>query len=268
MVIKRPMGFLAKWRIHREGRAGKRVEVSEKDGVRTLHLGNDMVQSAMRIQDPFHLELAYTQAMLACLLFHRAPRRFLMIGLGGGSVPKWVWKHLPQADTTVVEIDPQVVACARQFFHVPPDDERFRVVVADGAEYVRESAGRWDILMVDGYDEHCQVEALTTTGFYQECRAALADDGILVINLWSSDGAFNTLVERLFEVFDGLVLLLPAGSHSNVIALCFARSPHHPKWDDLRQRALELGARHGMDFRVWVDGLRRLNLHNLRRLLI
>lgn len=262
------MGFLAKWRQRLKAGGEGRVQISEKDGVRTLHLGNDTVQSAMRLSDPYALELAYTRAMLACLLFHRAPRRFLMIGLGGGSLPKWVWRHLPEADTTVVEIDAEVVRVARQFFHVPPDDGRFRVVVGDGAEVVRGEAGAWDILMVDGYDEHCQVEALTTSEFYRNCRAALARDGILVVNLWSSDRRFNAQVERLFEAFEGLTLLVPAGSHSNVIALGFARSPGNPKWDDLRARARELGARHGMDFLEWVEGLRRLNLHSARRLLI
>lgn len=261
------MGFLAKWRRHRQVGAGGRVEVSEKDGVRTLHLGNDTIQSAMRIASPFELELAYTRAMLACLLFHRHPRRFLMIGLGGGSLPKWVWKHLPEADVTVAEINPDVVAVARQFFHVPPDDERFRIVIGDGADIVRGASG-CDVLMVDGYDQHCQVEGLTTPEFYRDCRAALSRDGILVVNLWSSDAAFNAQVDRLFEAFDGLSLLLPAGSHSNVIALAFSRSPNHPRWEDLRARARALAARHGMDFLVWVEGLAKLNLHDARRLLL
>jgi len=54
-------------------RAGS-VEVSESQGVRTLHLGGDAIQSAMRIDDPDALELDYTQAMMACALFTPEPR--------------------------------------------------------------------------------------------------------------------------------------------------------------------------------------------------
>lgn len=262
------MGYFARWRLKREEQKKGRVQVSEKNGVRTLHLGNDTVQSAMRLTDPYRLELAYTRAMLACLLFHPDPRRFLMIGLGGGSLPKWVWKHLPGAQTTVVEIDPEVVQAARQFFHLPADDGRLAVRIDDGARFVANSVQQWDVVMVDGYDEHCQVKALTTPEFYRHCRARLAVGGILVVNLWSSDGQFNTQVARLFDAFDGLTLLLPAGSHSNVIAFGFATSPNNPTWDALRERALALSCSHDMDFVTWVDGLRRLNLHNHRRLFI
>ncbi len=262
------MGFFAKWRIHKEAREQGRVEVSEKDGVRTLHLGGDTVQSAMRVNAPFELELAYTRAMLACLLFHKDPREFLMVGLGGGSVPKWVYRHLPDARTTVVEINPEVVSVARGYFQVPADEERFRVLVRDGAEYVAEHPGSCDILMLDGYDEQCQVESLATPEFYAHCRAALKPGGMLVANLWSSDKRFNEYVQRMFDAFGGLVLCLPAGDRSNVIALAFDRSPNMPKWDDLRERARELEQRHGLDFLGFVDGLRKLNLHNARRLLV
>ncbi len=60
------------------------IEIAENKGVRTLHLGNSVVQSAMRLKDPFALELAYTQAMFAWLPFLPTPRRILMVGLGGG----------------------------------------------------------------------------------------------------------------------------------------------------------------------------------------
>ncbi len=78
--------------------------------------------------------------MMAFLLFNDRPERVLMIGLGGGSLAKFIYHYLPRARTQVVEINPRVVAVARQFFNVPPDDERFAVIVSDGAEYVRATA--------------------------------------------------------------------------------------------------------------------------------
>jgi spermidine synthase len=262
------MGFFAKWRIHKQAREQGRVEVSEKDGVRTLHLGGDTVQSAMLVSAPFDLKLAYTRSMLACLLFHKNPRDFLMVGLGGGSVPKWVYRNLPESHTTVVELNPEVVSVARGFFFVPPDDERFQLVVGDGVDHVAAHPGSCDVLMVDGYDEVCHVESLATPEFYASCRAALRPGGVMVVNLWSSEKRFNAYVQRMFDAFEGLVLTLPAEERSNIIALAFERSPNMPKWDDLRDRARELERRYGMEFLRFVDGLRKLNLHNERRLLI
>ena len=262
------MGFFAKWRIHKQAREQGRVEVSEKDGVRTLHLGGDTVQSAMLVNAPFDLKLAYTRAMLACLLFHKGPRGFLMVGLGGGSVPKWVYRNLPESRTTVVELNPEVVSVARGFFFVPQDDERFEVVVGDGVDHVAAHPGGCDVLMVDGYDEERHVEALATPEFYESCRASLKPGGMMVVNLWSSEKHFNTYVQRIFDAFDGLVLTLQAEERANIIVLAFERSPNMPKWDDLRDRARELEKLYGLEFLRFVEGLRKLNLHNANRLLI
>lgn len=262
------MGFFAKWRIHKQAREQGRVEVSEKDGVRTLHLGGDTVQSAMKVSAPFDLVLSYTRTMLACLLFHKNPRSFLMIGLGGGSVPKWVYQNLYDASATVVELNPEVVSVARGYFHVPQDDERFRVIVGDGVDYVAAHPASCDVLMVDGYDEVCHVESLATPEFYESCRRALRPGGMLVVNLWSSEKRFNEYVQRIFDAFDGLVLTVPAEERSNIIVLAFQRSPNMPKWDDLRDRAWELQIQTGVEFLRIVDALRKLNLHNSRRLLV
>ena len=56
--------------------------VSEERGVRHLHVGGEAIQSAMRLEEPYALELDYTRCMMAFLLFHPEPRRALMIGLG------------------------------------------------------------------------------------------------------------------------------------------------------------------------------------------
>ena len=66
------------------------VAVSDARGVRTLHVGGEAIQSAMRIDDPFALALDYTRCMMAFLLLHPEPREALMIGLGGGSDRKSV----------------------------------------------------------------------------------------------------------------------------------------------------------------------------------
>src|SRR5689334_14676453 len=84
------------------------IEVSEEAGIRYLHFGSDWVQGAMRIKKPFALELQYTREMLACLLWRphaEWPRRVLLIGLGAGSLLKFLHRHCPAARLHVVEID-------------------------------------------------------------------------------------------------------------------------------------------------------------------
>ena len=94
--------MLGKWRINRSVKRDVTVEVSEKDGIRSLHLGSDTVQSSMKVDDPYELVLSYTRAMMAFLLFHPRPEHVVMIGLGGGSMAKFVHRHLKTTRTTVI----------------------------------------------------------------------------------------------------------------------------------------------------------------------
>lgn len=253
------MKFLPKWRLRKPAEDAKTVYVSEKFGVRSLHIGSDTVQSAMRIARPYDLELSYTRSMMAFLLFRESPRSVLMVGLGGGSAAKFIHHQLPAAKVRVLEIDPQVVAIARQCFLVPADDARFEVTVGDGAEYMARAGAPADIIMVDGYDAESHVEELATREFYDHCRERLAPGGMLVVNLWGGDRQFNDVLKRIEEAFPGGTLCLPARKPGNVIAFAF-RDPQEPlHWDDLGRRATLLEDRYGLEFPQFVAGLRTMN---------
>lgn len=259
--------MLGKWKISRWVNREVSIEVSEQGGVRSLHLGSETVQSSMKLDDPFELVLSYTRAMMAFLLFRPRPRHVLMIGLGGGSLPKFVHKHLPGTRITVIESEPKVIAVARQYFHVPPDDERLTIEAAEGGAWVAAHPDCCDVLMVDGYDRNEQVPELCSEDFYASARAALSDEGVLVVNLWSSDGRYDAYLQRIESVFDAVVCV-PAERLGNVAVLAFRRSPGKPRWDDLRAAARSLQSLYGLEFLNFVDGLRELNPRSAARLLV
>ena len=241
------------------------VEVSERNGIRSLHLGSDTVQSSMKLADPTELVLSYTRAMMAFLLFEPEPRRILMIGLGGGSLAKFVYHRMPSVEVVAVEREPAVLYAARQYFHVPENDERFRVELAEGSGWVAENPDSCDVMLVDGYDGNEQVPELTTVSFFANASRALTGKGVLVTNLWSSDECFDTYVQRMERVF-GAVVCIPAERRGNVIVLAFAHSPGRPLWEDLRQRARQLQGLYGLEFIQFVEDMRELNPHSGGRL--
>lgn len=262
------MGFFSRRRIHKSVEGGDIVDVSEADGVRSLHLGSKTVQSSMRISAPNDLELAYTRSMMGFLLFHPDPVRFMMIGLGGGSLAKYVYHRMPAAHITAVELNPQVVAAARAYFFLPDEDARFEVVIAEGGEYVANHPDSCDVLMVDGFDGVSLADSLITQRFYDDCAAALSERGILAVNLWGSDKNLDIYLQRIETSFGGLTLCLPSEKHGNVAVFGFKRSPGNPRWDDLRQRARELEQVYGLEFPRFVDNFRALNKHSEKCLLI
>lgn len=194
--------------------------VYEDERTVSLHFDISSIQSRMLRADPHALVLDYTRLMMAGLLLQPAPRRLLMIGLGGGSLPKYCHRHLPGADITVVEINPHVIEMREAFF-VPPDGERFRIVCDDGAAFVAGgAAARFDLLVVDGFTYDGQPEVLSTPAFYADCRSMLADDGVLVVNLHNEESQARLLVERIAGSFGGCVLSVttPDGSNRIVFA--------------------------------------------------
>src|SRR5262249_17437950 len=126
----------ARWLWRRASGDSGSVYLTERFGVRSLHIDSDTIQSSMRLARPNDLELAYTRTMMAFLLFVERPQRVLMVGLGGGSLAKFIYYRMPEARVEVVEISPQVVAVARSHFRVPPDDARFSVRTGDGAAWM------------------------------------------------------------------------------------------------------------------------------------
>ena len=256
-----------KFRIGRWLRRDASVEISEADGIRSMHLGSDTVQSSMKLADPYELVLSYTRAMMAFLLFHPQPRHVVHVGLGGGSLAKFTYKHFPAAKTTVVETDEKVLLVARQYFYVPPNGDRFVVEVAEGSQWVARHPGCCDVLMVDGYDGVEQVEELCTANFYAAAAAALEPDGVLIVNLWSSDERFDAYLQRIEAAFESLACV-PAERKGNVAVVAFKRSPRKPRWDDLRAAARGLQSTYGLEFLKFVDGLREANPRSAARLLV
>ncbi|MCW5624706.1 MAG: polyamine aminopropyltransferase [Burkholderiales bacterium] len=262
------MGLLSRFRTHRVRSRDASVDVSEKDGVRSLHLGSDTIQSSMRVDDPVELVLSYTRSMMAFLLFHPDPRDVVMIGLGGGSLAKFAYHRLPRARVRVVENSAQVIGVARSMFAVPADDARFEVVLDDGASYVRALPVGCDVLMVDAYDGEAQVEDLASEGFYTDACAALSRDGVLVVNLWSSDSRYDAYLQRIERAFGGQVVCLPAERRGNVAVFAFRHRPLLTRWDQLDARARTLETALGLEFRRFVERIREMNPHTDNRLIV
>lgn len=255
------MKFMPQWKIRKPADDSQTVYISEKFGVRSLHIGSDTIQSSMRLSRPYDLELAYTRSMMGFLLFLPEPRDVLMIGLGGGSVAKFMHRHMPEVRIHAVELNPEVVNIARHCFKVP-DDERLQVTIGDGAEFIGNPGPRADVVMVDGYDGESQAEALSEKRFYRACHGRLNDKGIMVVNLWSGDRQFTDALGRIREAFPQGTLCLPAEKPGNVIVFAFRTAAGAVSWQELHARASVLTSRYALEFGRFVEGLRKMNQHD------
>ncbi len=247
------MGFFGRRRVDKRVARGVAIEVWECRGVRTLHLGSQAVQSAMRVVRPDSLELAYTRAMMAWPLFCPQAREVLMVGLGGGSLAKYLLARDIGLRVTAVEIEPAVVELARRHFALPEENARFSLRIADGVDYVPAHPAHADVILLDGYDAGDQVEELATLSFYHACRRALRPGGILAVNLWGGSPDFDHYFSRLSEAFGGHLAWLPVEGKSNVVVFAGGAEVRCAEREDARA----LGRRWGLDLAGYARALCR-----------
>lgn len=241
--------------------------ISETSNIRSLHLGTATIQSSMNLDNPAELVLSYSRAMMAWLLFvETEPSHITQIGLGGGSFARWIAAYLPNTRQTAVDINPQVIHIARALFELPPENQQFEIIEADGAEYIKTVKGSTDVILTDGFDGEQIIDALVEEAFFQNCWNALANGGVFVSNWWSGDKRYPQFVSRLMKVFEGRVLTVPAESHGNVAVMAFKNEPKCLNLDKLKKRADKLSVQYGLDFCRMLADIRADNPNNGRLL--
>ncbi|WP_228273718.1 fused MFS/spermidine synthase [Rhodocyclus tenuis] len=217
--------------------------VEEIGGFQSLHFSEGAVQSEMSLADPRLLLSDYTHAMMGFLLFKEAPEQIEMIGLGGGSLAKYCYHALPDTRITVAEISPEVIAL-RERFRIPADDERFTVLCADGADFIRQHEGRPDVLLVDGFDHQGQPPQLCSPGFYDYCYERLAPGGVMVVNLFGSDDKFGVFAARIRDSFLDKVVSIACEGGSNKVVFACKSEQFPPSRPQLLAKAQRCDAQH------------------------
>lgn len=233
------------------------VTISEDSEVRFLHLGTEWIQGSMLLDAPFDIELDYVQRMMAWLLFvdpDSVPkRRALQLGLGSAALTKFCFKKL-RTDTTAIEINPQVLAVCRQWFKLPADGPRLRVLLADAGEEIRRAdhTGAYDALQVDLYDHEAAAPVLDSPDFYADCRAALTDDGCLTVNLFGRDASYERSLQSICAAFgsDAVWAFKPTRECNTVVLA--QRTAERPTRMALLARAEVVQARWGLPAVKWL----------------
>ena len=239
--------------------------ISESGNIRSLHLDSPTVQSSMNLDDPSELVLSYSRAMMAWLMFVPTPRHITHIGLGGGSFARWIDAFLPDAPQTAVETNPQVIQIPRMLFELPFEGEKFEILEADGAEYVKTLNGGTDVLLVDGFDGEQIIDDLVGEDFFQACFRALSANGVFAANWWSGDKRYGLFYERLARSFGGRLIAVPAESHGNVAVLAF-KGEAETALDTLKRRAAKLQEQYRLDFPRMLADIKAANPHNDKKL--
>lgn len=228
--------------------------------MRFLHLGSPAVQGSMKISQPFEIHLDYVQRMMGWLLFTDLDRvahlRAMQLGLGAAALTKFCHKQLGM-DTTVVELNPEVIDTCRRWFHLPPDNARLKVLLADAAEAVTQTPwhGKIDVLHVDLYDAEAARPALDSPSFYRDCQQLLTQEGCMVVNVFGKASQPDVTLKTLATLFgkDAVWAFKPTPA-GNVVMMAF-QTPRAPDAEHLAVQAHKIQARWDLPTEKWLKAL-------------
>ena len=217
------------------------IRVEESGSVRTLHFrrrGTEYDESMVDIAQPLRLGMRYYRLMFAGFLFVPEPKRVLMVGLGGGTVSRVVAHYFPEAQVDSVEIDPEVVKIAKNYF-LFREGGNIKVFIRDGRVHIKSLVRRkakYDIIMLDAFRGGYIPYHLTTKEFLQECRNILAPGGVVVGNLWDTSRLYEYQRRTFATVFESHHAF---GGGGNKILVAIPRKVKVSK-KELSERAEEL----------------------------
>ena len=256
--------------VHRRRSRHGVIEVVDDQLTRSLHFGDSTRQSAMYLDHPAVLVLEYTQSMMACLLFNPRPRRILLLGLGGGSLAKFLLQHYPESAVDAVEPERAVLEVARSHFELPTH-ARLNVHLTDAVSFLNDRCPQpmgYDVILMDIYDANGMVPSMTQADFLASARASLSTRGVLAVNLSRPERAlYRQALRNLRRCFPGCVYRLPVIEKGNEIAFALGPGVEPESLKALQRRAEFLRQRLGLDFRDYLSRIRRHNPSLLERLL-
>ena len=231
--------------------------VYRRDNFLTLEMNSDPDSqlSVMTLDRPNDVCTAITRKMFLPMALIESPRDLVLIGVGGGMQAKFIHHYFPEFHLTALEIDLEVLQIARTFFGLPEDDERLKVMVGDGAEFMQQNRDQFDMILSDAYgDGNRFVDELHSLAFYSNCHRALRAGGIMIVNIYrpepewvqkfiaSVSKTFHTCQFYPIEPFQGIMVLW--------------KNFPEMGWKGVENRAAELDRRTGLGFAAFIDSFK------------
>lgn len=245
------------------------VEIYDRDDFRYLYFNSRFLQSKMSLVHPRHLALPYTRYMMLSLFFVPSPKRILLIGLGAGSLVRYLHAVLPESKIDAVDHSEQVIDLAKGYFHLP-DSDRVSIHCLDGVDYLRGNRSNtpYDLILVDAFDEQGMADAIYSREFFRLCARSLSPRGLLCSNLWSGKPEGVEKISRELSLLFPGQLTCNVPQRGNIINYSL---PYPVKWHHfslLRRKKKILHERFGLDYDSMTSKLIKNNLGYLDKMLL
>jgi spermidine synthase len=216
--------------------------------------GSDAIQSEMKLSDRYELTLPYVRHIMAALPLVKNPQHILIIGLGGASMQRYLYRLLPDAKIETAELDPAVIKVATSYFFYK-EDARQIAHLGDGRKFIENSKDKYDIIFLDAFSATSIPYPLSTQQFLKAIKDHLTPGGVVCANLWEILPEYRDMLKTYTTVFAELHILTCANSGGNVILVANSNKAGLTKqsWAD-KARTFEKAHPTGLDLPRLIEG--------------
>ncbi|MCI8485127.1 MAG: fused MFS/spermidine synthase [Lachnospiraceae bacterium] len=162
------------------------------------------------------------------------PGHILILGLGTGTFAKYCSEYFPDCSIEGVEIDQKIADLASEYFELP---DSVQVSVYDGRSYLAASDKKYDVIMVDAYQDITIPFQMSSQEFFTEVRDHLTPEGVMVVNMnMRSDSKHSIndyLCDTIGSVFDR-VYTVPVSGGTNCEVFAFQDSGQLETFEEKR----------------------------------
>ena len=190
------------------------IQVIDKTNVRHLRFGNSIRQSSINKKSPFKLQTKYTRDMMEVFDHYRdIPETILVLGLGAGTIPSYLYHRFPKAKIYVIEILPELKEIASDYFSMPRN-ERLEIIIGDAYDYInvgvrrtalKETQIKFDLIFMDVFGKNAIPKKFRTEKFYAGLYQLTSTDGYVAFNTWVDPSSYGNYIRKLKGAFDTVI---------------------------------------------------------------
>ena len=190
------------------------IQVIDKTNVRHLRFGNSIRQSSINKKSPFKLQTKYTRDMMGVFDHYRdIPETILVLGLGAGTIPSYLYHRFPKTKIYVIEILPELKEIASDYFSMPRN-ERLEIIIGDAYDYInvggrrtalKETQIKFDLIFMDVFGKNAIPKKFRTEKFYAGLYQLTSTDGYVAFNTWVDPSSYGNYIRKLKGVFDTVI---------------------------------------------------------------
>ena len=201
---------------------GISIQVVDRKRVRHLKFGNIIIQSSIDKANPYKLQTKYARDMIKVFDHCEDPNRILVLGLGAGTIPSYLFNRFPNTLIDVVELLPELKDVASDYFSMPKDD-RLKVIIEDGYDYIMNTKHvyqcglPYDVIFMDIFNKNGTPKKFATDEFYAGLSRKICYNGYVVFNTWINSNSYPRYMNQLKEVFGRVIEQSKSKNH---IAYC------------------------------------------------